>query len=162
MMIVSETLLPNIINCFQGRRKVFTVGSFDLLHAGHIGYLNWCAQRGDILIVGVNSDTSITRDKGPTRPLIPQADRVTMVDSLQMVDITTLTESVTGLPYEESIQTALLCRPDVIVLGNDWGWVELPYWKEALPDTKILICPKRHGASCTSAILESIVEKAGR
>ena len=71
-------------------KLVFTNGCFDILHAGHIHYLSEAANLGDILIIGLNSDTSVNRLKGPGRPVNPQDARATMLTALRMVDFVVL------------------------------------------------------------------------
>lgn len=119
-----------------GRKIVFTNGCFDILHKGHIRYLMQARRLGDILVVGVNSDSSIRRIK-PGRPVNSEEDRVEVLAALCMVDyVTIFTEST---PYR--LIKAL--RPDVLVKGGDWKKEEiighdivgetysLPYVKDA-------------------------------
>ncbi|MBI3783422.1 MAG: D-glycero-beta-D-manno-heptose 1-phosphate adenylyltransferase [Deltaproteobacteria bacterium] len=98
----------------QGKRIVFTNGCFDLLHPGHIRYLRAAKGLGDVLVLGLNSDASVRRLKGLTRPLVPQADRAEVMAALEMVDYVTL--------FSEDTPYALIkvVRPDVLVKGGDW------------------------------------------
>lgn len=98
-----------------GRRLVFTNGCFDVLHAGHVAYLAFARAQGDALAVGLNSDASVRRLKGPRRPLNPQADRALVLAALEMVDYVTF--------FEEDEPAALIREllPDVLVKGEDWG-----------------------------------------
>lgn len=98
----------------QGRRIVFTNGCFDLLHAGHIRYLRQAASLGDDLVVAVNSDASVRRLKGPTRPILPEDERAELLCALEMVHFVVLFDEDT--PYE--VIRALV--PDVLVKGGDW------------------------------------------
>lgn len=98
----------------QGRRIVFTNGCFDLFHAGHLRTLRRAADLGDILVVGVNSDKSVSAIKGPGRPIVPQTERVEMIAALAFVDYVVLFDEET--PYN-LIKTI---RPDVLVKGEDW------------------------------------------
>lgn len=101
-----------------GRTVVFTNGCYDLLHPGHIRLLEKARSLGDVLIVALNSDTSVARLKGPSRPLIPENDRAELVAALQAVDAVTLFEEDT--PRE--LIAALL--PDILVKGADWAhWI---------------------------------------
>ncbi|MCI0468804.1 MAG: D-glycero-beta-D-manno-heptose 1-phosphate adenylyltransferase [Nitrospirae bacterium] len=97
----------------QGKKIVFTNGCFDLIHIGHIRYLKEAKKLGDILVIGVNSDSSVRRLKHG-RPIIPEAQRAEVVSSLNMVDYVTVFNEDT--PYE------LIRRimPDVLVKGGDW------------------------------------------
>lgn len=97
-----------------GKKIVFTNGCFDILHAGHVSVLEFSRSKGDVLVVGVNSDASVRRLKGPTRPVNPEADRALVLAALQAVDAVCLFEQDT--PYE-LIQ---LVRPDVLVKGGDY------------------------------------------
>lgn len=98
-----------------GNKIVFTNGCFDLLHAGHICLLQTAACRhGDIVIVGINTDEGVKVLKGPTRPIVPYADRVLMLSSLRFVD------AVVGFednPYE----VILAITPDVLIKGAEYG-----------------------------------------
>lgn len=98
----------------EGRTVVFTNGVFDILHRGHVEYLQQAKEMGDVLIVGLNTDASVRRLKGPTRPVVPQDDRAAVLSSLRCVDIVVLFEEDTPL----NLITALL--PDVLVKGADW------------------------------------------
>lgn len=97
-----------------GKKIVFTNGCFDILHAGHIHSLRQAAAFGDILIVGLNSDASTRRLKGPTRPVHTEADRALLLASLVMVDAVVLFEEDTPLELIRSIM------PDVLVKGGDY------------------------------------------
>lgn len=97
-----------------GRRIVFTNGCFDLLHIGHVTYLAEAAAMGDVLVVGVNSDTSVRRLKGPSRPVISQHDRAAMLAALECVDGVVVFDEDTP---ETMIQTL---RPDVLVKGGTY------------------------------------------
>ena len=97
-----------------GKKIVFTNGCFDILHAGHVSVLEFSRSKGDVLVVGVNSDASVRRLKGPTRPVNPEADRALVLAALQAVDAVCLFEQDT--PYE----LIRLVRPDVLVKGGDY------------------------------------------
>ena len=98
----------------EGKRVVFTNGCFDLLHVGHVEYLQKAKSLGDILIVGINDDASVRRLKGPPRPITPQDDRTRIIAALASVDYTCLFSEDTPL----NLITAI--RPDVLVKGADW------------------------------------------
>jgi rfaE bifunctional protein nucleotidyltransferase chain/domain len=97
-----------------GRKVVFTNGVFDILHRGHVEYLSAAKKMGDILVVGVNSDASVKRLKGPLRPIVPQDDRAFLLSQLVCVDATCLFDEDT--PFE--LISALI--PDVLVKGADY------------------------------------------
>lgn len=94
---------------------VFTNGCFDIIHAGHIDLLERARALGDRLVVGVNSDASIRRLKGPERPFIPEADRVIILRALRAVDDVILFDEDTPARVIEELQ------PDVLVKGGDWS-----------------------------------------
>jgi rfaE bifunctional protein nucleotidyltransferase chain/domain/rfaE bifunctional protein kinase chain/domain len=98
----------------HGRRIVFTNGCFDVLHRGHVGYLNQAKRLGDVLVVAVNSDESVRRLKGPDRPVNPDADRVAVLAALSCVDHVVLFDA--DSPSELLAQV----RPDVYVKGGDY------------------------------------------
>ncbi|WP_017317927.1 D-glycero-beta-D-manno-heptose 1-phosphate adenylyltransferase [Mastigocladopsis repens] len=108
-----------------GRKIVFTNGCFDILHAGHVSYLQRAKALGDILIIGVNSDNSIRRLKGPTRPINPLEDRIQVLAALGCVDHL--------IAFEEDSPSHLIrkLRPDIYVKGGD-------YTKETLPETPVV------------------------
>ncbi|TAN08618.1 MAG: D-glycero-beta-D-manno-heptose 1-phosphate adenylyltransferase [Rhodanobacteraceae bacterium] len=98
----------------EGKRIVFTNGCFDLLHAGHLALLHAAARHGDILIIGLNSDESVRRLKGPARPLIPEGERAAMLAALACVDAVTIFAEDTPREVLQAI------RPDVLVKGADY------------------------------------------
>jgi D-beta-D-heptose 7-phosphate kinase/D-beta-D-heptose 1-phosphate adenosyltransferase len=104
----------------EGRRIVFTNGCFDLLHRGHVTYLSRAKTLGDVLVVGLNSDGSVARLKGPGRPLNPLADRAHVLAALSCVDLVS--------PFAEETPERLLetVRPDVFVKGGDYTRAMLP------------------------------------
>lgn len=99
----------------RGGKVVFTNGVFDLLHPGHIRYLQDARGLGDILIVGINSDRSVRANKGPTRPLNPETERAELLRALACVDAVLTFDEDTPQRLIEAIQ------PDVLVKGADWG-----------------------------------------
>ena len=99
----------------RGLSVVFTNGCFDLLHAGHVSYLEAARALGDALFVGLNSDSSVRRSKGGSRPIIPEAERAEVLAALAAVDVVTLFDEPT--PFE--LVQAL--RPSVLVKGEDWA-----------------------------------------
>lgn len=109
----------------QGKTIVFTNGCFDILHVGHLKYLNEAKRQGDILIVGVNSDSSVKKLKGETRPINNQFDRAEILGGLKAVDFTTIFEEQTP------IETLEVIKPNIHIKGGD-------YKKEDLPETKIV------------------------
>jgi D-beta-D-heptose 7-phosphate kinase/D-beta-D-heptose 1-phosphate adenosyltransferase len=99
----------------HGERIVFTNGCFDLLHQGHVTYLNFCRGQGDIVVIGLNADASVRRLKGPTRPVNESEARARVLAALSDVDYVTV--------FEEDTPEKLIrkLRPDVLVKGEDWS-----------------------------------------
>jgi len=99
----------------MGESVVFTNGCFDLIHAGHIELLSFAATEGDRLIVGLNSDSSVRKLKGPTRPIQTEADRARIIGALRAVDLVVLFDEPTPLSLIEAI------APDVLIKGADYS-----------------------------------------
>ena len=99
----------------RGIRIVFTNGVFDVLHAGHVRYLTAARRLGDLLVIGLNTDSSVRRIKGPRRPLVRQSDRAELLSALDCVDYIVLFSDPT--PYR--LIKAL--GPDILVKGADWA-----------------------------------------
>jgi rfaE bifunctional protein nucleotidyltransferase chain/domain len=108
--------LLGIIKQLKAKRKriVFTNGCFDLLHIGHVRYLEKAKGMGNVLVVGVNSDTSVRKLKGPQRPILPEEERAEILSSLECVDYVTLFSEKDPLKLITSL------HPDVLVKGGDW------------------------------------------
>jgi D-beta-D-heptose 7-phosphate kinase/D-beta-D-heptose 1-phosphate adenosyltransferase len=99
----------------QNRSIVFTNGCFDVLHRGHVEYLQFCRRQGDVVIVGLNSDGSVRTIKGPERPINNQHDRAVLLAALEAVDYVTTFDEPTPLSLIQKV------RPDVLVKGEDWA-----------------------------------------
>lgn len=103
----------------QGRKIVFTNGCFDLLHPAHVRLFEFARAQGDFLIVGINTDDSVSRLKGPSRPILPGDERARILASLAAVDAVTFFDEDT--PAEIIAEIA----PDVLVKGGDYGAGEI-------------------------------------
>lgn len=99
----------------KGKKIVFTNGCFDLLHYGHVSYLEEAKRKGDILVVALNSDRSVKRIKGKNRPLVNEKDRLRIVAALESVDYVTLFKEDTPIKAITSL------KPDILVKGADWN-----------------------------------------
>jgi len=131
----------------QSARIVFTNGCFDLLHVGHVQYLYEARSAGDVLIVGVNSDESVRRLKGPTRPLVPEAERAEVVAALEMVDLVTIFHEDTPL------ELITLVQPQVLVKGADWSPDQVVGRAEVeAAGGRVLLVPIRPGVSTTGIL----------
>jgi D-beta-D-heptose 7-phosphate kinase/D-beta-D-heptose 1-phosphate adenosyltransferase len=114
--IKTQDEIVNIVNRLnsEGKTIVFTNGCFDLIHAGHIFYLEKAKEFGDFLIVGLNSDASIKKIKGENRPLISQEHRAIVLAALECVDYVLIFEE------EDPFKLISLLKPHVLVKGGDW------------------------------------------
>lgn len=99
----------------QGKKVVFTNGVFDLLHLGHVTYLQEARKQGDLLVVGLNSDASVKRIKGPLKPLLPLEERAEMLLALSCVDY------VSFFDEDDPYNIVKTLKPDVLVKGGDWA-----------------------------------------
>ena len=116
MKIIEKSKIKSVIDELrsEGKKVVFTNGCFDILHIGHVRYLKESKGLGDVLIVGLNSDSSISRIK-PGRPLTPERERAEILSSLSVVDFITIFDEDT--PYELIREV----QPDILVKGSDWA-----------------------------------------
>jgi rfaE bifunctional protein nucleotidyltransferase chain/domain len=134
----------------QGRRVVFANGCFDVLHVGHIRYLRGAKEEGDVLVVAVNSDHSITSLQKPKRPVIPDMERVEIVEALEMVDYVTVFD-------EPTVDSLLLkLKPHVHAKGTDYTEENVPERETVLSyggEIAIVGDPKDHSSS---AIIEKL------
>lgn len=138
----------------EGRRIAFANGCFELLHVGHVRYLQGAREQGDVLVVGVNSDRSAAGLKGPGRPLLPQEARAELVAALACVDFVVIFDD----PTAEGILRAV--RPHVHCKGTDYTEATVPereVMKELGGTVRIVGDPKNHS---TRDILADIARKA--
>jgi len=136
----------------QGRKLVFTNGCFDLLHVGHVRYLNQARALGDALVVAINSDRSVRENKGKSRPLVPEAERAEVLSALACVDYVTIFDEATP----QSVIDAIV--PDVLVKGADWGLSEI-VGRETVEKAggvvrNITLVPGRSTTSIVARVLE--------
>jgi D-beta-D-heptose 7-phosphate kinase/D-beta-D-heptose 1-phosphate adenosyltransferase len=137
----------------RGKRIVFTNGCFDLLHIGHVRYLEKAKALGDILVVGVNSDSSVRKLKGRRRPILPEQERAEILSGLGCVDYVALFAEINPLKLITSL------KPNVLVKGGDWT-KEQTVGKEVVERSggEVVILPFVKGAS-TSSLIETILKK---
>jgi len=114
MPVLSRDAITQSLAPYKNQTLVFTNGCFDLLHVGHVRYLQEAKRLGDLLFVGLNSDSSIKRLKGPNRPIQTEADRAEILSELKAVDFVSLFDEDT--PYE----LIRLVKPQILVKGGDW------------------------------------------
>ncbi|MBI5585879.1 MAG: D-glycero-beta-D-manno-heptose 1-phosphate adenylyltransferase [Deltaproteobacteria bacterium] len=156
--IIPRAKIPSLIRSLRQQpvRIVFTNGCFDLLHAGHVRYLEEAAGQGDYLLVGVNSDRSVRRIKGPARPLIAEKQRAEVLAALACVS------GVVLFSEPDPYRLIELIRPDVLVKGADWAAEQIigadlvrSYGGKV---HRVDLVPK----ISTSEIIRRIVERYGR
>lgn len=136
----------------QGRKLVFTNGCFDILHVGHVRYLNQARTLGDALVVAINSDRSVRENKGRSRPLVPEAERAEVLAALACVDYVIVFDEATP----QSVIDAIV--PDVLVKGADWGLSEI-VGRETVEKAggvvrNITLVPGRSTSSIVAKVLE--------
>ena len=147
-----EVLQETVQSLKKGGKKIaFTNGCFELLHVGHVQYLQAARAEGDILVVGVNSDHSVRQIKGPRRPVVPQNERAEVLASLACVDFVSLFDEPDPL---EIIRSLL---PDVLVKGADWA-EDAIVGRDVVEahGGRVVRIPLTQGASTTS-IIEKIL-----
>ncbi len=139
----------------EGKKVIFTNGCFDILHAGHTRYLREAKKLGDVLVLALNSDSSVRSIKGEKRPIVPETERAEVVASLASVDYVTIFDELTPLELIEFLQ------PDVIVKGGDWaekdivGAETVRRW-----GGRVAIMPEIKGASTTN-VIEKVLQVYG-
>lgn len=131
----------------QKRTIVTTNGCFDILHVGHLNYLLEAKKSGDVLIVGINTDRSVNKLKGPQRPINNQNDRAMLVSALECVDYTFLFDEDTPVEFLQKI------KPDIHVKGGDYTESNLPEADTVLNlGAKLKFIPLTEGKSSTKVI----------
>ena len=140
----------------RGRRVVATNGCFDLLHYGHVSYLQRARKLGDLLVVGLNGDRSVRQPKGPGRPLVPQRQRAAVLAALACVD------AVVIFPEKRAHRFLATVRPDIYVKGGDYRPETLDSRERAVltvVGAKVRILPFVKGFSTTRLI--GRIQRAG-
>ncbi|MBN1545155.1 MAG: D-glycero-beta-D-manno-heptose 1-phosphate adenylyltransferase [Syntrophaceae bacterium] len=147
--ILSRNALKTEIDALhrQGKKIAFTNGCFDILHVGHVRYLQEARKQGDVLILALNSDRSVRSIKGEKRPIVPEGERADVMAALTCIDYVTIFDEETPLAL------ILLIKPDVLIKGGDWaeenvvGREEVQSWGGS-----VAIIPEIKGASTTNII----------
>ena len=138
----------------QGKKIAFANGHFDLLHVGHLRYLRAARAEGDLLVIAINDDTSVTRLKGPGRPLMPAAERAELLAALEPVDFVVVFEGDSPAPLLADL------RPDVHCKGTDYGAPERVPEYEAVRAyggrTALVGDPKDHATSDLIAKIKAL------
>ena len=131
----------------QGKKIVFTNGCFDILHVGHVRYLREAKKEGDVLVLALNSDSSVRAIKGEQRPIVPEEERADVMAALESVDYVTIFEELTPLELIETL------KPDVLIKGGDWeedkivGRDAVRRW-----GGQVIVIPEIKGASTTNIV----------
>lgn len=127
MIILDETDLASHVTDLQrfGKKVVFTNGVFDLLHVGHLRYLQEARAQGDFLLVALNSDELVRRLKGPERPIVTELERAELINALRCVDLVTIFGTDTPVPLVAAVKPAIYAK------GGD-------YTIERLPESKVV------------------------
>jgi len=135
----------------EGKKIAFTNGCFDILHVGHVRYLRAAKKTADILILGLNSDSSVRSIKGEKRPLVSEQERAEVLAALEFVDYVTIFHDLTPLELINCL------KPDFLIKGGDWaeenivGREEIKKW-----GGELIIIPQVKGKSTTN-IIENII-----
>jgi len=137
----------------DGKRIVFTNGVFDLLHPGHVRYLRHARSLGDFLIVCVNSDRSVRANRGPGRPVTPEAERAEILSALDCVDAVVVFDQPT--PHD----VIKVLQPDVLVKGADWGEDEIVGRDIVEARGGVVVRAPIEAGYSTTAIIAKIVKK---
>ncbi len=133
------------------KKIVFTNGCFDLLHVGHVRYLQEARALGDLLFVGLNTDASVSRLKGPDRPVQQEQDRAEILSSLSCVDFVCLFEEETPLNLIQEV------RPQVLVKGGDWTPDKIVGSDFVLKTGGLVKSLKFHQGRSTSNLIQKIL-----
>lgn len=137
-----------------GKTVVFTNGCYDVLHPGHVRLLEKARSLGDILVLALNTDASVRRFKGPTRPLVPESTRAALVSQLQAVDAVTF--------FDEDTPRLLIAAllPDILVKGADWSHFVAGRDEVLAAGGRVELIPLEPGYS-TTATVQAALEKLG-
>lgn len=148
-----ETLLPELARHRDaGKKIVFTNGCFDLIHLGHVKYFQFAKAQGDLLVVGVNTDSSIRRLKGEKRPIINEHDRISVLEELESIDYLVRFDEDTPVGLIDAI------KPDVLVKGADYAKEQVVGWDLVeRSGGRVALAPLIDGRS-TTAVIQRILE----
>ena len=140
----------------RGGKVVFTNGVFDILHVGHVRYLAAARKCGDLLVVGMNTDASVRRIKGPKRPIVPFAERAELLASLHCVDFV--------VPFASDTPHSLIkmLRPSVLVKGADWAKGDIVGGAEVEADGGRVVRIRLARGRSTTNIVKKVVQRYSR
>lgn len=151
--IISREILKEKLDLLrrEGKKIAFTNGCFDILHVGHVRYLTEAKKAADILVLALNSDSSVRAIKGQQRPLVPEEERAEVLAALECIDYITIFPEMTPL------ELILYLKPDILLKGGDWpldkvvGRTEAEKW-----GGQVILIPEVLGKSTTN-IVEKIL-----
>jgi D-beta-D-heptose 7-phosphate kinase/D-beta-D-heptose 1-phosphate adenosyltransferase len=152
--VKSLASLKKIISSLQkkGKKVVFTNGCFDILHYGHVMYLQAARKKGDCLVVAVNSDASVKRIKGAKRPLVGEIDRANIIAALESVDFVLIFHQDTPLEVIKNL------KPDILVKGADWKDKIIVGAEIVKKNNGKVVTIKLAGGRSTTNIIKKIIE----
>ncbi|MDF7826028.1 D-glycero-beta-D-manno-heptose 1-phosphate adenylyltransferase [Pontiellaceae bacterium B12227] len=130
----------------QGTVVAFTNGCFDILHPGHVTYLQFTRQQGDVLVLGMNSDASVRRNKGDDRPIVCEEDRARVIAALECIDYVVLFDE------DEPREMIAELLPDVLVKGEDWAHYVSGREEVEAAGGKVVLAKMVEGRSTTNVI----------
>ncbi len=137
----------------EGKTVVFTNGCYDILHPGHIRTLERCRALGDVLVLALNSDSSVAQIKGPRRPIVGQDDRAALACARAAVDAVTL--------FDEETPRALIAAllPDILVKGSDWSHFVAGREEVEGAGGSVVLLPLEPGYSTTATVEEALARR---
>jgi D-beta-D-heptose 7-phosphate kinase/D-beta-D-heptose 1-phosphate adenosyltransferase len=138
-----------------GKKIVFTNGCFDILHVGHLRYLKHAKSLGDILVVAINTDASVKKIKGPSRPIVPQTERAEMLLGLSCVDY------IIYFDEETPLELIKLISPDYLVKGGDWSVDQIVGSDHVISSGGIAKSLPFEDGHSTTNIIEKILDSKG-
>ena len=139
-----------------GQKLVFTNGCFDILHIGHVRYLNQARSLGDALVVGVNSDRSVSEIKGKGRPVVPELERAEVLSALACVDFVFIFDD----PTPKRVIDAIV--PDILVKGADWDIAEIVGRDTVEKAGGVVLNIPLVERSSTTEIIQKVLKRFGR
>ncbi|HSX30249.1 MAG TPA: adenylyltransferase/cytidyltransferase family protein [Candidatus Saccharimonadales bacterium] len=156
-MIVTEADMVTLRTRHRGQRLVFAIGTYDLLHAGHLLHLAWAKKQGDVLVVAVNDDLKVRNHKGWERPIMPESHRLALVDSLRFVDYVVLGKWRGG-DYDTAFwRLGTKLKPDIVCIDTA-PHHDIAAWRTALPES-IVVTDLQQKAYSTTDIINLIIAK---
>ena len=152
MAVVKKEDLKDLLNTLKNKKIVFTNGCFDILHIGHAKYLKESKKFGDILIVGLNSDSSVKRLKGENRPINNESDRAGLLDELKSVDYVVIFEE------DSPVELLDIIKPDIYTKGADYTVETLPEAQTVLKNGGKIEFIKFVEGKSTTGIVKNILK----